>query len=147
MSLALLRAIHSGMSNSPPARRTARNYTTNAELGPLVKTYRKAGRRMNAAKFQRLEEVVSRIAGGVWSKWRHISDKDDFVQECWTLCLLSLFRNMKLDGNPFSYLTTCFVNLGTRLRLEQIRTSDALHNYQADYIRNERFAVHHPFPE
>lgn len=102
---------------------------------------------MASAKLRRLQEIIDKLASGVWSKWRHIDSREEFVQECWLNCITKSFRRIEPDRNAFSYLTTCFVNVGNNLRFDHLREGQGEREYRSEYISEQRYMTHDPDPE
>ena len=128
----------------PAPKPKSKKYTTSEELSALIRCWRLKKAGMKPVKLARLQEVIHKLADGVWSRWQHIDSKEEFRQECWVNCLLKSFRRVKKDGNAFSYLTTCFINVGNNLRLKEVRERIGEHGYRGEYIRAERYITHAP---
>ncbi|MDY3558129.1 hypothetical protein R5W23_000850 [Gemmata sp. JC673] len=89
----------------------SRNYLDRQELAELVRECHLTG-----APSDRLGLSLAKIAGGVWDRFQHTADRDDFVQETVLHLLKTPLRKADPTGNLFSYFTTCAVNFGSKLR-------------------------------
>lgn len=124
-----------------------RPYTTNEELGALIRAYRLAGKRMRADKHARLLEVLQQIAGGVWDRWQPTDSREDFVQDCLYLFLHSALRLIDPKKKPFSYLTTTAVNHGWAKRRQQVKRVSVEQRRQAAITYYGRDVSIHHFPD
>jgi hypothetical protein len=124
-------------ANSQPTRKASRptnHYTDNAELAELIGSWRHARNRLADQKRVRLIELLSKIAGGVWDRYEFTSNREDFVQDLMFSFFSKALLTVHLDGNVFSYLTTCAVNFGNRSRSKAIEDRRAELAYGVDRV-------------
>lgn len=87
------------------------NYLDVAALAALVREHRRTGVVPEA-----LAQAMMQIAGGVWDRYRHTPERDDFVQEAVLHLLGSPLRKCDPRQHVFNYFTTCALRYGIKLR-------------------------------
>ncbi len=90
---------------------SAAGYVDRGTLSALVTEFHGQGHASNA-----LGAVLARIAGGVWDRFRFTDSRDDFVGEVILHFLSGPLHKADPERNCFSFLTTCAVFYGIKLR-------------------------------
>lgn len=78
------------------------NYVDKETLARLVSEHQKT-RHVS----EELADVLMKIAGGVWDRWRYGSDRDEFVQDCTLHLMQRPIAKVDVTRNVFAYLTQC----------------------------------------
>ena len=108
-------------------------YLDPVELAHLVRVHRNTGRRSDE-----LAEALSRIAGGVWDRYRFTREREDFVQETVLHLIQKPLRKADVQRNCFNYFTTCAIRFGLKLR-DQDRADRRRHaTYAAELLESGR---------
>lgn len=124
------------MEQSSPSRNP---YLTRERLAEMIQGFQVSGK-----VSEDLGLAVLAIAGGVWDRYRYTTERDDFCQSVVLHLIGNPLRRCDTSKNPFSYLTTCAIRLGGKLRSKRQAEGRGLEKYRGLCAEiQRRLTAHH----